>query len=144
MTIEHPDARAESFTSAPDRVLFRNTMRITPGHLVPFTAAIGDAVRFVEEHGPQLLVDVFIDEEQLEATSFQLYADSDAVLRHWELSEPYIADVMRHAEVKRFEVFGHPSEEVVAGLQASGIEVSFSARLTGYRDVRRARPSPGS
>jgi hypothetical protein len=67
-------------------VLFRNTMRITDGHLGGFRQAIAQAVAFAEEHGPQLMVDVFIDEERMLAHSFQLYRDSDAVRTHWRLS----------------------------------------------------------
>ena len=78
-------------------LLLHNTMRIRPGHLEPYKAAVQRAVEFVEEHGPQIMVQVFIDEERLEAHSFQLYPDSDAILAHWKLSDPYIQDVMRTA-----------------------------------------------
>lgn len=118
---------------AETRLLFRNTMQITPDHEAEFRQAIVDAVAFAEEHAPQLLVDVFIDEDRGLATSFQLYTDSDAVLRHWELSDPYIADVMAHCRVARFEVFGEPSDTVRAGFgQLSGVDVAIHPRLTGY------------
>src|SRR5262245_24987577 len=116
-----------------DRLMFRNTMQITPGHLDGYRQAIVEAVEFAEQHAPQLMVDVFIDEERLTATSFQIYADSASVLTHWKLSDPYIANVMRHCTVAAFEVFGSPSDEVRAGLgQMSGIDVRVSPRLTGY------------
>ncbi|WP_116996037.1 hypothetical protein [Desertimonas flava] len=115
------------------RLLFRNTMRITPGHEDQFREAIVDAVTFARAHAPQLMVDVFVDEEEGTATSFQIYADSDSVVRHWELSDPYIANVMEHCEVDRFEVFGSPSEEVRNGFgRMSGMEVRIHPRLTGY------------
>ncbi|MEO3749637.1 hypothetical protein [Streptomyces sp. B6B3] len=119
---------------ADDRLLFRNTMRVTPGHLDAFSAAIRRAVEFAEREAPQILVDVFLDERELRATSFQLYADSQAVLRHWRLSDPYIQEVMRHCTIERFEVFGDPSEAVRAGLPTpdDGIDVSLTPRLTGY------------
>lgn len=125
-----------------DRLLFRNTMRITPGHLEEFKAAILDAVGFAEQHAPQLLVDVFIDERDLAATSFQLYPDSDAVLRHWELSDPYIAEVMLHCSVERFEVFGEPSQAVLDGLgRTSGLTATITPRLVGYDDIARPHPT---
>ncbi|MGK8464618.1 hypothetical protein [Nocardia cyriacigeorgica] len=43
-------------------ILFHNTMRITEGNLEEFAAAVKRAVAFVEEHGPQLVVQVFLDE----------------------------------------------------------------------------------
>lgn len=93
-------------------LLLRNTMRVTEGHLNEFKQAIDHAVEFVEQHGPQLMVQVFIDDEQLLAHSFQLYPDSAAILRHWSLSDPYIRDVMRHCTVERLEMYGEPDRTI--------------------------------
>lgn len=115
------------------RLLFRNTMKIASGRVDEYRRAIEAAVEFAEEHAPQIMVDVFIDEEQHTATSFQIYADSDAVLEHWKLSDPYIAEVMKYCTVEKFEVFGSPSEEVRNGFgQMSGIRATMQPRLTGY------------
>jgi hypothetical protein len=133
--VQHAIARAAHVEGdrMDTRLLFRNTMRITPGHTEAFREAILAAVAFAEEHGPQLMVDVFIDEEQQTATSFQLYPDSAAVLRHWQLSDPYIADVMAHCRVERFEVFGEPSADVRAGFGGiNDMDVTIHPRLTGY------------
>jgi hypothetical protein len=45
-------------------ILFRNMMRITEGHLHAFKRAIIEAVEFVEENGPQLMVQTFINEQR--------------------------------------------------------------------------------
>ncbi|KAA5837225.1 hypothetical protein F1721_05345 [Saccharopolyspora hirsuta] len=116
-------------TEAKAPILFRNTMRITDGHLEGYKSAIRKAVDFATEHGPQLMVEVFIDEDRMECTSFQLYADSDAVLRHWELADPYIQGVMEHCVVQDFEVFGNPDDRVRSGL---GPNVKFTPHLTGF------------
>ena len=122
---------AESSTS--ERLVFINTMRITPGHVDAFCEAILQAVDFAHKHAPQLLVDVFIDEEELTATSIQIYADSASVLTHWQLSDSYIAEVMRHCTIDRFEVFGTPSTEVLDGLgRTSGLNAAITPRLVGY------------
>jgi hypothetical protein len=110
-------------------ILFRNLMRISEGHLEEFKAAVRAAVDFVEAHGPQLMVQVFIDEERMECQSFQLYRDSDAVLRHWELSDPHIQEVMKHCSVQQFDVYGEPDSRVLAGL---GDGATFTPRLTGF------------
>ena len=94
-------------------LLLHNTMRITDGHLDEFRAAVERAVEFVEEHGPQLAVQVFIDNDRLLAHSFQLYPDSAAIVRHWELSDPYIAEVMEHCSVENLDMYGEPEEDVV-------------------------------
>lgn len=134
MDSDHQSNEGATSRREPEsRLIFRNTMKITPGHSEEFRRAIMAAVAFAEQHAPQLMVDVFIDEEHDTATSFQLYLDSDAVLRHWELSDPYIAEVMRHCTVARFEVFGMPSDEVRGGFgRMSGMDVSMQPRLTGY------------
>ncbi len=58
-------------------------MRITKGHLAGFKGAVQEAVKFAKQHGPQLMVQTFIDEQQMLAYSFQLYRDSESVLVHW-------------------------------------------------------------
>ncbi|GHF35616.1 hypothetical protein [Streptomyces fumanus] len=123
--------------NAPDSgiLLFRNTMRITEGHLAPYREAVEKAVRFVEEHGPQVMVEVFIDERKLLAHSFQMYRDSASVRAHWKMSEPYIQEVMKHCRVERFEVFGEPDADVAAGVRKSlddEVSPSFAARFTGF------------
>lgn len=116
-------------------LLFHNTMRITDGHLESFRDAVVRAVEFVRQHGPQLLVETFVDTERLVAHSFQLYRDSDAVRTHWKLADPYIREVMEHCRVERFEVFGEPDAEVAESLR-SGIgrecPVTFHPRVTGF------------
>ncbi|MER8225987.1 hypothetical protein ABTZ58_36740 [Streptomyces sp. NPDC094143] len=131
------EAEGVDNVDAPDSgiLLFRNTMRITEGHLDAYREATERAVRFVEEHGPQVMVEVFIDEQKLLAHSFQMYRDSDSVRAHWKMSEPYIREVMKHCRVERFEVFGQPDSEVMAGVRNSlddQVSPSFAARFTGF------------
>ncbi|MFF8540279.1 hypothetical protein ACF060_08250 [Streptomyces werraensis] len=125
-------------------ILFRNTMRIKEGHLDGFRRAIAQAVAFAQEHGPQLMVEVFIDEERMLAHSFQLYRDSDAIRVHWRLSDPYIRGVMEHCTVQHFEIFGAPDPDIVAALKTpDGESFPFviSPRLAGFH--RFGTPSLG-
>ncbi|MCI3150456.1 hypothetical protein ELQ39_01520 [Streptomyces sp. GB4-14] len=125
-------------------ILFRNTMRIKEGHLDGFRRAIAQAVAFAQEHGPQLMVEVFIDEERMLAHSFQLYRDSDAIRVHWRLSDPYIRGVMEHCTVQHFEIFGAPEPDIVAALKTpDGESFPFvvSPRLAGFN--RFGAPSLG-
>ncbi|MFF8830866.1 hypothetical protein [Streptomyces sp. NPDC015131] len=122
-------------TSGNETLLFRNTMRITDGHLAGFREAIAQAVAFAEQHGPQLMVQTFIDEQRMLAHSFQLYRDSEAVRTHWKLADPHIQEVMKHCQVDRFEVFGQPAPDVAESLrQALGdrVEPEFSTRAAGF------------
>ena len=99
-----------------DQILMRNRMKITEGRLEPFSRAIREAIDFVALNGPQMMVQTFIDEEEMSAVSFQLYRNSQDVLRHWQLSDPYIQRVMEHCTAENFEVYGSPDSEVLAGL----------------------------
>ncbi|MFD5766094.1 hypothetical protein ACFWIN_09770 [Streptomyces sp. NPDC127049] len=110
-------------------------MRITEGHLEVFRDVVARAVAFAQEHGPQLMVETFVDEEQMLAHSFQLYQDSDAVRLHWKLADPYIQEVMKHCQVERFEVFGTPDADVVAGVRSAlggQCTLTFNPRIAGF------------
>ncbi len=99
-----------------EQILFRNVMKITPGRLEAFRAAVEEAIEFVEQNAPQVMVKTYVDEQEMCAVSFQLYRKSDDVLRHWKLSDPYIQKVSENCTVEKFEVYGEPSEEVAAGI----------------------------
>jgi hypothetical protein len=119
----------------PDEmILFRNTMKITEGHMDAFKQAICAAVDFVSEHGPQLMVQTFIDEKQLTAVSYQLYRDSEAILQHWRLADPYIAEVMQHCTVAAFEICGEPNAAVMERMNTmiqEGLATQM-VRLAGF------------
>jgi hypothetical protein len=125
-------------------ILFRNTMRITDGHLDGFRHAIARAVAFAQENGPQLMVEVFVDDERMLAYSFQLYRDSDSIRTHWRLSDPYIREVMEHCTVQHFEVFGHPDADIVAALKTpdgGSFPFSVSPRLAGFNRFEKPEES---
>src|SRR5688500_6951417 len=115
-------------------IMFHNIMEITEGHLDGFREAIRTAIEFVEEHGPQDMVHVFIDEENMLGHSFQLYENSEAILKHWELSDPYIQGVMEHCTVKQFAVYGQPSDAVLDGMSGGDIAFDFTVvpSFTGF------------
>ncbi|GAA1213894.1 hypothetical protein [Prauserella alba] len=120
-------------------LLLHNTMRIMEGHLDEYKHAVTRAVEFVQQHGPQLMVQVFIDDDELLAHSFQLYPDSAAILRHWELSDPYIHEVMRHCTVERLEMYGEPDQSVTQG-QAS-VATDGITRVTAGHHIGFVRTS---
>lgn len=115
-------------------ILLRNTMAFDKDRVAAFKKAIIDAVEFAREHAPQLMVQTFIDDDQGICYSFQLFRDSDAILRHWQVSDPNIAEVMKYCEVRSMEVYGSPSNEVRDGILKSVGEanVSFIPQLTGF------------
>lgn len=115
-------------------ILLRNTMAFDPQHAAEFKKAIINAVDFANKHAPQLMVQTYIDDEKGLCYSFQLYKDSDAILRHWKISDANIAEVMKYGVVRSMEVYGSASQEVCDGILESVGEasVSFTPELTGF------------
>lgn len=125
-------------------IMLVNTMEIRKGRLAEFRESVERAVRFTEEHGPQLIVNVYIDEDNMRAQSVQLYPDSDAILTHWELSDPYIKEVSENITVRRLQYFGQPDERVMNGvtpISREGVELTVTPHLTGYARFTEAAPS---
>lgn len=115
-------------------ILLRNTMAFDREHAPEFKEAIVNAVEFAGRHAPQLMVQTYIDDENGLCYSFQLYQDSDAILRHWQVSDRNIAEVMKYCVVRSMEVYGSPSEAVRDGIMGSVGEakVSFTTGLAGF------------
>lgn len=115
-------------------ILMRNTMAFDRQHAAEFKRAVANAVEFASKHAPQLLVQAYIDDENGLCYSFQLYQDSEAILRHWQVSDANIAEVMKHCEVRSLEVYGNPDQAVRDGILAGLGEarVSFTPGLAGF------------
>lgn len=65
-----------------ESILLINTMQIRQGELEDFKESVKRSIEFVETNGPQLLVEVYVDEENMQAYSVQFYPDSEAMLFH--------------------------------------------------------------
>ncbi|WP_338767442.1 hypothetical protein [Massilia sp. METH4] len=115
-------------------ILLRNTMAFDRQHADDFKKAVVDAVAFAQKHAPQLMVQTYIDDEKGLCYSFQLYQDSDAILRHWQISDANIAEVMKYCVVRSMEVYGTPNDAVRKGIVGSVGEanVSFTPELAGF------------
>ena len=119
-------------------ILFRNTMAYDTLNADKFKQAIYNAVEFAQENAPQLMVQVFIDENLGLAYSFQLYRNSEDILKHWNVSDENIGEVMKYCEVKKLEVYGNPSKEVIDGILGSvdRDKVTFTPELVGFHQFK--------
>jgi hypothetical protein len=116
-------------------ILLINTMQIENGKLEAFKESVNNSLTFVEANGPQLMVEVYVDEENLRAYSFQVYRDSESILSHWQMSDPYIREVMQHITVKRLDIYGRPNEAVMEGLRPFSedrVVVSMTPHFAGF------------
>ncbi|MGF1568852.1 MAG: hypothetical protein ACFCVD_12400 [Nodosilinea sp.] len=118
-----------------ESILLINTMQIHQRELENFKESVKRSIEFVETNGSQLLVEVYVDEENLRAYSFQVYPDSESMLFHWQISDPYIRDVMQHSAVKRLDIYGQPNPAVMEGISSfvrNGIIVSITPHFVGF------------
>lgn len=115
-------------------ILLRNTMAFDRQHVTEFKQAILNAVEFAKEHAPQLMVHVYIDDEQALCYSFQLFQNSEALLRHWQISDANVSEVMKYCVVRNMDVYGDPSDAVRDGILRSlgDATVSFTPELAGF------------
>lgn len=124
-----------------EQIMQLTTFEIENGKLEAFKESIEKAVSFAEENGPQLMVEVYIDEENMRAHSCQIQPDSESILSHWEMSDPYIDDVMQSCTLKRLDIYGQPNDTVMEGMSRSsedGAIMTVTPHFTGYN---RFQPS---
>ncbi len=118
-----------------DRILQITTFKIYPGKLHAFKESIKIAVKFAEEQGPQLLVEVYIDEANMRAHSCQIQRDSEAILAHWRMSDPYIRTVMENCTLTHIEIYGNPNDAVLKGMHPivqEGVTLKVTPAFVGF------------
>jgi hypothetical protein len=118
-----------------ESIMLINTMQIEQGKLEDFKESVKNSLAFVEANGSQLMVEVYVDEKNLQAYSFQFYRDSESILSHWQMSDPYIRDVMQHITVKRLDIYGQPDDAVMEGVRPfsqDGVIVTVTPHFAGF------------
>lgn len=118
-----------------ERIMLITSFDIHPGKLAAFNDAIAKAVAFARDHGPQLLVEVYIDDDALRAHSCQIQPDPAAILRHWQMADPHIAAVMDCCSMTRIEIFGTPGRAVLDGMEPlarEGVRIRITPGFTGF------------
>ncbi|RMG89658.1 MAG: hypothetical protein D6706_20975 [Chloroflexi bacterium] len=116
-------------------IIFITTSQIEAGALDKCKDAFFKSVEFLEANGPQLLAAVCVDENELRAHSIQVHQDSESILAHWQLSDPYMRDVMQYLTTTRVDFYGQPNESVMEGmrrLSSQGTVISVTPRLVGF------------
>jgi predicted pyridoxine 5'-phosphate oxidase superfamily flavin-nucleotide-binding protein len=116
-------------------IIFITTFQIEKGALEKFKEAVRKQTDFLEANGPQLLVEVCIDENEMRAHGIQVHRDSESILTHWQLADPYMRDVMQYITTTRVDIYGQPNEDVMEGMQrlsSQGAVLSVAPRFAGF------------
>jgi hypothetical protein len=116
-------------------IVFITTFQIENGALEKFKEAIRKSTDFLETNGPQLMAEICIDENEMRAHGVQVHRDSESILAHWTLADPYMRDVMQYITTTRVDIYGQPNEAVIEGmrrLSSQGAVISITPRFVGF------------
>lgn len=119
--------------SAP--IVFITTFVIEEGALEKFKEAAQRSTNFLKDNGLQLLAEVCIDEKDMRAHGIQVHRDSESILDHWLLSDPYMSNVMQYIRTTHVEIYGQPNEAVLEGMRrltSQGAVITVTPHLTGF------------
>ena len=119
-------------------IVFITTFQIKNSALEKFKEAVRKSMDFLETNGPQLMAEVCIDDNELRFRSIQIHRDSESILTHWQLADPYMRDVMQYITTTRVEFYGQPNEAVMEGMQrlsSQGAVISVTPRLAGFSRI---------
>ena len=116
-------------------IIFITTFQIEKGALEKFKEAVQKSTHFIETNGPQLMAEMCIDENEMRAHGVQIHRDSESILTHWQLADPYMRDVMQYITTKRIDIYGQPNEAVIEGmrrLSSQGVVISVTPQFAGF------------
>ncbi len=116
-------------------IIYVTTFQIENGALEKFKEAVRKSMDFLEINGPQLMAEVCIDENEMRAHGVQVHRDSESILTHWQLADPYMRDVMQYITTTRVDIYGQPNEAVMEGmrrLSSQGAAISVTPRFVGF------------
>jgi len=116
-------------------IIFITTFQIENGALEKFKEAVRKSMDFLETNGPQLMAEVCIDEKVMRAHGIQVHRDSESILSHWQLTDPYMRDVMQYITTTRVDIYGQPNDSVMEGmrrLSSEGAVLSVTPHFTGF------------
>ena len=116
-------------------IVFITTNQIESGALEKCKDAFRKSNDFLETNGPQLMLEVYINENEMRAYGLQIHRDSESILTHWQLADPYMRDVMQYLTTMRVDIYGQPNEAVMEGmrrLSSQGAILSVTPQFVGF------------
>ena len=97
-------------------ISIHSTSHIRPGKLGDFKAVARDCLAIVREKDPGTLVyDWYLSPDEATCVVRETYASSEAMLAHLDNCQPVLARMLEAASVE-IEIFGEPSDELIAAL----------------------------
>lgn len=128
-----------------EQVLFVGTYAIPEGKFEEWNTANKEMTEFAKANEPRVIrFNTYVNEGGTEATTIQLHPDSESLEYHLEVARTRISGGVQLVQVKRIELYGEPSEAVVAQLRSvserSGSwPVSVKRPLHGFSNAGNER-----
>jgi quinol monooxygenase YgiN len=114
--------------------IFVATHRIKEGKLEEFKEDARSLAKAVQENEPQLLAfNMFLSQDEAEATVVQVHPDADSMLRHMEVANAHIRrSTDEQLETKEIQIYGPPNGAVLGmidELTQAGVPISVKPTL---------------
>jgi quinol monooxygenase YgiN len=98
------------------QIKFNALIKIKEGKLDEFKRLIPQFISIVKEKDPGTVTyDWYLNEEAMECTVLETYADSDSVLAHFANAGGLVQKLLEFADLT-IELYGNPSNELLTAL----------------------------
>ena len=127
-------------------IVFISRFRLAPGRSGDVEAAFADAVDLIESSKPRTIVfAAYVDDGRSELRIMHVFADAEAMERHFAGSAQRSAAIAGLVEPAGFEVYGAapdaPLDQLRDEASAAGVELAVFARpIGGFVRTAHARP----
>jgi hypothetical protein len=102
-----------------DFIAYLDTSEVLPGRLEELKAAMAKLARFVEEHEPRIVsYTVHFSGDGTEMSVLHFHEDLESLMFHLDVAGPEFPPIAPFIRMKSIEIFGHPSEELLARSRA--------------------------
>jgi quinol monooxygenase YgiN len=111
---------------AVSAIRIRGVVEVKEGKSEEFRQACRELVEAVREGEPDTVsYGTFLDEATGTGIFLEHYSDSAGMLAHLKNAEPYFPKVYEFTEPQSIEVYGKPTPELMAALDAFEISMTF-------------------
>ena len=98
-----------------DFIAYLDTSEVLPGKLEELKSAMADLAEFVEESEPRIGgYTVHFSEDGTEMSVLHFHEDLESLMFHLDVAGPKFPPIGQFIRMKSIEIFGHPSEELLA------------------------------
>ena len=118
-----------------DPIVFISTHRIKEGKVADFKQLSREITPLIEAGKPQtVFFQAYLNEEGNEVTIVHVFPDADAMDLHFQGADERAAKAYEFIQPQRFEIYGAPSDQVLAAMRAAtgpGVDLLLKPQYLG-------------